>query len=652
MKTEALGSTADLARDASAAGVLSAGAGAGSSRSPGVSGADAPAQAPAAARLQRSAGDLAQASIPDIVQSTFDYVPTAMAGYVAGVGVVTALFWAMAPWEVFSLWGVAFAAMLLLRVAVLRAFRRASPTTAAEWRWWLRRSNLGTLVSATFWGVTGWLFYAYSGGIQQTGLIIIIYTFCVVAIPVLSIQPGMCAAFASLCMLPLLLRMLMVGDRYHYQLAGELVIIVTLTTLVSNTYRQALQRAIELKLKADGLSAQLRVETAGAQAARHEAEVANRAKTQFFTAASHDLRQPLHAMGLFAEALRQRVAKRDDQPEVAQLVNSINESVDALEELFSELLDITRIDSGGVEVNPQHFLVGDILRKLRLHFEPSAFEKGLALRLRGGAQAVHADPLLVERILRNLVSNAIRYTNDGSVLVSCRARGTALLLQVWDTGVGIREQERVRIFEEFYQVPNTATVSAEQRKGLGLGLAIVKRLAALMKAPLTVRSRPGHGTVFTLELPRGRAPALNSAAIPGLGRTALTLAGRLVLIVEDESTVRGGLEVLLRGWGADIVALDSVAACAAWAASVASAGRKPDLLIVDYRLEEGKTGVDAMKVLRNRFGATLPVILVTGSTMSNHDHEAHLHNFHLLIKPVLANKLRAMIAFKLAAEPH
>ena len=612
----------------------------------------APARASGAPRAGSRSGELAQAAIPDVVQSTFDYVPTAMAGYAAGVGVVSVLFWSMAPWEVIVTWALAFVALLALRIAVLRAFRRANPVTAADWHWWLRRSNMGTLVAGTFWGATGWVFFVYSGGIQQTGLIIIIYTFCVVAIPVLSIQPGMCAAFAGLCLLPLLLRMLLVGDLYHYQLAGELVLIITMTTLVANTYRQTLQRAIELKLKADRLSAQLRVETAGAQSARHEAEVANRAKTQFFTAASHDLRQPLHAMGLFAEALRQRVAQRGDQPEVAQLVNSINESVDALEELFSELLDITRIDSGGVEVHSQHFLVSDILRKLRLHFEPSAFEKGLALRLRGGAQAVHADPLLVERILRNLVSNAIRYTNDGSVLVSCRARGDAVLLQVWDTGVGIREHERVHIFEEFYQVPNTVAVSAEQRKGLGLGLAIVKRLAALMNAPLTVRSRPGHGTVFTLALPRGRVPQISAAVIPSLGRVALTLAGRLVVIVEDESAVRGGLEMLLRGWGADIVAFDSVAASAAWASAADVTVQKPDLLIVDYRLEEGKTGIDAMKVLRARFGAAVPAILVTGSTMSSHDHEALLHNFHLLIKPVLANKLRAMIAFKLAAGPH
>ena len=593
--------------------------------------------------------DPAFAAVVEVVQSTYAYMPAALAGYVAGVGVIAMLYWPIASAALLAPWIGAFAAMCVVRAVVIQRFRRAAPRTRDEWLRWRLRSTIGTVVSASLWGATGWIFYGLGSEQQQaTGLIIVIYTFTVAGIPVLSTQPRLYLAYASLCLLPLVARIALVGDVYSYQLAGELVLIISLTAVLANSYRQALQRAIDLKVQADELAARLRVETLAAEGARREAEIANRAKTQFFTAASHDLRQPLHAMGLFAEALRQRV----HEPQVAQLVNSINESVDALEGLFSELLDITRIDSGVIEVHPQHFEVGDILRKLRLHFEPSAFEKGLALRLRGGGRAVFADPLLVERILRNLVSNAIRYTNDGSVLVGCRQRGDRVRLQVWDTGLGITEAEQGRIFDEFYQVPNTPKVSPDQRKGMGLGLAIVKRLADLMAAKLTLRSTPGRGTVFTLELPAGRAPRRSALlSVPGKGPVDLTLAGRRIVVVEDEPAVRAGLEVLLAGWGAQIDAFDSVGSSRAWAERSDPLVIKPDLLIVDYRLEEGLSGVDAIKALRARFGAALPAILVTGSTMTGHDREATEHNFHLLIKPVVPNKLRAMIAFKLGVKP-
>ena len=597
--------------------------------------------------------DPALARLAELVRSTYDYMPTALSGYIAGVLVATMLYWPIAPASVMLPWMGAFALMCVVRLFVTLAFRRAAPRTRAQWKRWGLYSNVGTLVAATMWGMTGWLLYGQGvgridTGLQQTGLIIIVYTYCAVAIPVISIQRRLYRTYAALCFLPLVMRIALVGDIYHYQLAGELLVIFTFTVLLANRYRLALQRAMDLKMQADELAGRLRIETLAAEAARREAEIANRAKTQFFTAASHDLRQPLHAMGLFAEALRQRV----HEPEVAHLVNSINESVDALEGLFSELLDITRIDSGGIEVHPQHFEVGDILRKLRLHFEPSAFEKGLALRLRGGARVVFADPLLVERVLRNLVSNAIRYTHDGSVLVGCRQRGDRVLIQVWDTGLGIGEAEQTRVFDEFYQVPNTPRVSPDQRKGLGLGLAIVKRLAGLMDAPLAMRSVPGRGTVFTLALPQGRAPrpsALLSAA--GKGPVGITLAGRRIVIVEDEPAVRAGLEVLLAGWGAQIDAFDSVGASRAWAEGSDPALVRPDLFIVDYRLEEGLDGVDAIKSLRARFGTGIPAILVTGSTMTGHDKEAYDQDFHLLIKPVVPNKLRAMIAFKLGVKP-
>jgi two-component system, sensor histidine kinase len=178
----------------------------------------------------------------------------------------------------------------------------------------------------------------------------------------------------------------------------------------------------------------------------------------------------------------------------------------------------------------------------------------------------------------------------------------------------------------------------------------VKRLAGLIEAPLQLRSQPGRGTVFTVEVPPGKAIPAKVPTISSKGPLGLTLDGRLIVIVEDEPAVRAGLEALLRGWGASIVSFDSVAATTAWAAQADISVVKPDLLIVDYRLELGMSGSDAIAVLRKRFGESVPAIVVTGSTMTGHDREAQEKNFHLLIKPVVPNKLRAMIAFKLGVK--
>ena len=543
------------------------------------------------------------------VLAVYAYTPATLAGLAAGFFMLVTLFWPSTPTALMFPWMALFIGLWFVRIVIARRFQSAVKRHEVELDWgrWRLYWNVLTLCSAGAWGLSGWLFFTRGLGIQQTGLILVIYTFCIAVVPVLANQPRMFIAYVVLCFGPLIVRIATGGDAYSYQLAGMLLIIITLTTVLARNYRQALARVIELKLRADDLLVQLRVEKQAAEAARHEAEVANRAKTQFFTAASHDLRQPLHAMGLFAEALRQRA----HEPEVAQLVNSINASVDALEGLFSELLDITRIDNGGVEVHPQPFEVGDILRKLRLHFEPTAFEKGLALRL----------------------------------------RGDKVLLQVWDSGLGIRAEEQAKVFEEFYQVPNTPAVAPHQRKGLGLGLAIVKRLADLMGAPISLRSEAGRGTVFTLELPVGNRPRQPAAMPSSKGPLGLTLDGRLIVVVEDEPAVRSGLEVLLQGWGAQVLSFDSVADAGAWAAAADPTQVRPDLLIVDYRLESGRNGVDAIQLLRGRFGAATPAIVVTGSTMSTLDKEAQEKDFHLLLKPVVPNKLRAMIAFKLGVKP-
>lgn len=603
-----------------------------------------------------------QAALPEEVRGAFEYMPATIAGNLAGVAVVTLLFHADAPPWLLLPWLLAFALMLTTRGWLAVRFRRASPAGVDDWRRWQRAWNAGTLASGLMWGATAWLFFDLGDGNQRIGLVVTVYTFCIAAVPVLATQPRVYLAFAALCFVPMVARLLLDGTHHSLELASMLVLIFTLTSALARHFRNALRRAIDLTVQADALLAELRAEReaaddarraaesereaadrarAAAEAARREAEAASRAKTQFLAAASHDLRQPLHAMGLFAEALRERRHDAD----TLHLVNSINASVHALEELFSELLDLTRLDAGGVTPSPRSFAIGDVFRRLAIHQRPEAFEKGLALRLRGHGRVVHADPVLVERILRNLVANAIRYTDDGGVLVGARPRGSRVVLQVWDSGRGIAPSEQDRVFDEFYQVTGAPGPAAHEKRGLGLGLAIVKRIAALMDAPLGLRSRPGQGSVFELSLPAGRLPSPTAQGVAARPADAPPLGGRTVLVVEDDAAVRGGLQVLLQGWGAAVVALPSAAALDDW---LAARPPTPDLAIVDYRLEPGRDGLQALAACRARFGAGLPAVVVTGSLLANLDVRAEADDFDLLVKPVVPAKLRAVLSFKLA----
>jgi signal transduction histidine kinase/CheY-like chemotaxis protein len=607
-----------------------------------------------AAAPARASGDV------DHLRALFVQTPATLLGYLFGAAIIAWLFWALAPSAQMLGWLGAMAFLWSIRLAHYLRFRRhprADDATLLQWR---RSWRVLVLLNGSLWGLAGWMFWGLGTPYQRLALILVVYSFCVSSVQLLATQPKIFLGFITLVFAPAIVRIASdTTQPGHVQLAVIATVLFCSTVLMVRTYGSALALVISLKARTDELAARLRHEMVTteearrvAEEARRAAEAASQAKTQFFAAASHDLRQPLHAMGLFAEALRQK--SRD--PEVASLVNSINESVDALEGLFGELLDITRIDTGGVDVNPGPVRLREVFARLRLHFEPIAFEKGLMLTFRGEPHVAQADPVLLERVLRNLVSNAIRYTDDGGVLVSCRPRGSKLLLQVWDSGVGIAETALPRIFDEFYQVQNNQPLEAHHRKGLGLGLAIVKRLAGLMEAPIAVRSRVGHGTVFSLEVPVGRAPRSIDTGIKGPSTQTplgLTLEGRLFVVVEDETAVRDGLVVLLQAWGARVVAFESIELLEQWLR--APAAEAPDLMLVDYRLQQGHSGIEAMSAVRARFAGAggagaerrIPAILITGSSLIGHEDDAVAHDYHLLIKPVLPGKLRAMIAFKL-----
>ncbi len=577
---------------------------------------------------------------PDLVASHYAQTPVSLLGHGVGAAALLMLFWGHGELRVqLQAWLTLFALVWVGRAALAWRYARARPIASCQWHAWQRRLTLVTLAGGAVWALAATLFYGAADMLQRIALVMILYGYCA---GLSSTSYRVFLVYTGMTFIPLIAWEASEGLSHSLPLAGVFTLAWVTTAVIGRHHRTAFLQVLALKRRTQRLAEHLRQEKAAAEAARSRAEAATRAKTQFFQAASHDLRQPLHALGLFAGALQHQ--PHDEAS--ARLVHSIAESVDALEGLFTELLDLTRIDSGGIDVRPQSVSLQEVFGRLQLDFEPLAFDKGLALHFVGGRHWVHVDPVVLERILRNLLANAIRYTEDGGVLLSCRPRAGQLLLQVWDTGIGIRAEALPYIFDEFYQVSGARRLQSHHRKGLGLGLAIVKRLTDLVQVPLQVRSVPEQGSVFSLTLPMGVPMQLGTQPAPAPAASSLTLAGRHIVVVEDDTVVMQALQALLESWGARVRGFMSYAEAVQWAGLPAVAA--PDLLIVDHGLPEGRTGQEVLAVLRERFGPSLPTVMVTGDKLLNLEREVAALDCHLLYKPVAPNRLRALVAYKLS----
>ena len=378
---------------------------------------------------------------------------------------------------------------------------------------------------------------------------------------------------------------------------------------------------------------ELRRKTELAEAAQRKAEQASLAKSQFFAAASHDLRQPLQALGLFAASLRE--TKRE--PEDARRVDQILSSVDALDSLFEELLDISKLDAGYVMPAASHFPAQALFERLKNTYAPLASKTGLALHLDDAGAVLNTDSVLLERVLGNLISNALRYTSAGSVHVRCEPKGERIAIAVSDTGPGIPRDEHERVFDEFYQLGNP---ERDRRKGLGLGLATVKRIGQLLGCRVTLDSQPGLGSVFAIEVPRGDSTQIASAPVAPSAADVDALRGKVIAVVDDERDVREGLAELLAMWRCKPVA---AASARELLEQLELSGVRPDALIADYRLREHESGAGAIAALRARYGAALPALIMSGDTTPEIFQVAREQRLPLLSKPVRAARLRAAL---------
>jgi signal transduction histidine kinase/CheY-like chemotaxis protein len=386
--------------------------------------------------------------------------------------------------------------------------------------------------------------------------------------------------------------------------------------LLASRVNQAFVRSMELSIRNEQLMV-------AADEARQAAERAEREKTRFLAAASHDLRQPMHAISLLVGILQPRAAEAE-----RAVMRRLEHSVEAMDGLFATILDLSKLDSGAVQPSLGEVPLAGIFDSIELHFAPEAAAKRLALRVFRSRAMVRTDRALLERVMRNLVSNAIKYTPAGTVLVGCRRRGERLLIGVWDTGVGIARPDLDRIFDEFFQAG-----PAGRDRGQGLGLSIVQRLARLLDSKIEVASTAGRGSSFALAVPLVAYQSITSHHHDAAPGAEPLLAGKFILVVDDDSHVRFGTEALLRQWGchaASAATLDEVQA------ALERELRFPDAIVTDYRLGEGQTGLDVIAAVRSYTGEETAAVIVTGEDGIDTATLGH----PTIRKPVSAGELR------------
>ncbi len=536
-------------------------------------------------------------------------------------------------------WLGTFCAIATLRlITALLVYR--TPRSMTLIRWWLG----STLLHAAQWGLLSVVLLT-PGSPQAESVLHI--TLVAIAMGGVVRLPGFrltLIAHVALVLGPLILRDLWTGSAHHALLAF-LVFLIGIYALVSGRNQTMALREIHVqRQRNEELILALQRENERSETARTAAEEANASRTRFFAAANHDLRQPLNAMRLLSHTLLERGRQVDVPAVSAHLV----ECVEGMTQVIDDLLEISRLDVGNLVPQWSAFWLDELVRECCRPHEPLALAKGLRLDIDVPRMAVRNDRALLARVLSNLVSNAIRYTEQGEVRITCALSSDAghAWLDVEDTGIGIDDDDLPRIFEEFYQVGNPAR---DRHQGLGLGLATVKRLSDLLSMDVSVlRSAPGQGSVFSLKLQRVAMDETVSNHLQGADQesTGALLHGHRVLVIEDDADSRTALAGLLRSWGCEVQCTSDAASGLAHL----RAGFRPEALVVDLRLPDGASGIDALQEMRALLGEEVPAVMVTGDAGSAHMRRAQDTGLTVMVKPVRPVQLRAFLGQVFARE--
>lgn len=368
---------------------------------------------------------------------------------------------------------------------------------------------------------------------------------------------------------------------------------------------------------------------------KEAAESANLAKTSFLAAASHDLRQPMHALSLYLAMFEDMGLSKS----MRTCVDNMGKCAKAMNDMLDALLDISSIAAGAIQARCHVFTIDTILNRIRVEFEPLAQEKKLTLRIVSCSAMIYSDEEIATRILRNLVANAVRYTDRGKILVGCRRRGKQLCIEVHDTGCGIAPDKQRAIFEEFYQINNK---ERNRAKGLGLGLAIVQRLAKLVGTHVVLNSKLGLGSLFAFDLPRFEpqtVQALTSYAIPSTQPPSL--ANTVIVVIDDEMLILEATRILLESWGCTVITATNRQEALA---QLTLNSHEPDVILCDYLLAEKEKGTEVISALRAAFNKEIPGVLITGDTLPDDMKMLHASNIPVMYKPLDHGKLKLVLS--------
>ena len=561
-----------------------------------------------------------------------------------GALILTIAMWGEVTPMLALLWWALIATNQLWRTLLARAWVRMRPGVAAAPRWGAYWAT-GSVVAGALWGAASVATFPESTALQAL-LIVCIFGVAMGGLYLTGVYKPSLYGFLVPAIVPLIVRVALEGDQVHVFIAVVLAIVLAFVMGFGHRLNDVLTRSLVIRYEKVDLIAELKERNRAALEAREAAESANRAKSQLLAAASHDLRQPLHALGLYVAAL----AARARQADWSGLVANVQSAANALELQFGQLIDLSRLDAGALTPERGPVALGPLFERIAAEFAPQAEARGLSLRTVACSLTVDSDAGLLERIVGNLASNAIRYTPRGGVLVGARRRGGEVAIDVIDTGIGIAADQRERIFEEFYRI-GAGEASSATHRGMGLGLAIVRRFASLLGHEIRLDSRPGRGSRFRVLVPRLAPPPRARRAVVaegGCGRSrGGGLAGSLVAVVDDDPATVDAMSALFETWGASVVGAGTLNALIA---RLGTLERYPDLVVADLRLADGDSGIRAVRTLRDELGYPVPAIIVSGDTGTRADREARAAGLMLLRKPVVAATLETAAVTTLARE--